>query len=232
MMDFSGWQKLTLVDFDQHIATTLFTAGCDFRCPFCHNRDLVLNPQEAPIIPWDEIVSYLKKRQGVLDGVVITGGEPTLMPDLVTKFQEIRSLGYAIKLDTNGSRPMVLKALLEAHLVDYVAMDIKNSEEKYAETIGLPKADMEAIHSSIAIIMNEAPDYEFRTTIFEELHDEEAMLGIGRLIHGAKRLFLQRYIDSEHCIQGGFHEVNKEKATHFAELLKKDIEQVELRGYL
>jgi len=231
-MDFSGWQKLTLVDFDKHIATTLFTAGCDFRCPFCHNRDLVLNPSEAPVIPWDEIVSYLKKRKGILDGVVITGGEPTLMPDLADKLRDIKAFGYAIKLDTNGSRPQVLKSLLEAHLVDYVAMDIKNSAEKYAETIGLPKVDMDAIRESISIIMKEAPDYEFRTTIFSELHNKESIRGIGELIHGAKRLFLQRYIDSEHCIQGGFHEVEKEKATAFVDLLRNDVEQVSLRGYL
>lgn len=231
-MDFSGWQKLTLVDFDKHMATTLFTAGCDFRCPFCHNRDLVLSPSEAPVIPWDEIVSYLKKRKGILDGVVITGGEPTLMPDLADKLRDIKALGYAIKLDTNGSRPQVLKSLLEAHLVDYVAMDIKNSAEKYAETIGLPKVDMDAIRESISIIMKEAPDYEFRTTIFSELHNEESIRGIGELIHGAKRLFLQRYIDSENCIQGGFHEVEKEKATAFVDLLRNDVEQVSLRGYL
>ena len=229
-MDFSGWLKLTLVDYDNHIATTFFTAGCNFRCPFCHNSDLVLRPDEAPKIPWETLLAFLKKRQGVLEGVCITGGEPTLMPDLEEKIRQIKALGYDVKLDTNGSRPEVIQHLLDEHLLDYIAMDIKNSPERYAETIGLKDVDLETIQKSIAIIKT-APDYEFRTTIMDELFDEESIRSLGKFISGAKRLFLQHYVDSEHCIVGGFHEVSKEKATAYANILNEMGIETKLRGY-
>lgn len=229
-MDFSGWLKLTLVDYDNHIATTFFTAGCNFRCPFCHNSDLVLRPKEAPVIPWNELLAYLKKRQGVIEGVCITGGEPTLMPDLEEKIREIKSLGYDVKLDTNGSNPEVVKRLLDEKLVDYIAMDIKNSEERYAETIGLDSIDIDKIKQSIEIIKT-APNYEFRTTIMEELHDEESIRGMAKLIGNASKMFLQHYIDSEYCIKHGFHEVEKEKATRYAEILTELGIPTKLRGY-
>lgn len=229
-MDFSGWLKLTLVDYDNHIATTFFTAGCNFRCPFCHNSDLVLRPKETPTIPWSELMAYLKKRQGILDGVCITGGEPTLMPDLEEKIKDIKSLGYHVKLDTNGSNPDVLKRLLDQNLLDYVAMDIKNSEAKYSETIGLTNVDMDKIKQSISLIKT-MPDYEFRTTIIDEFHSEESIRQMAELTNGAKKMFLQHYIDSEHCIQHGFHEVDKEKATHFADILNELGIPTKLRGY-
>lgn len=229
-MDFSGWLKLTLVDYDKHIATTFFTAGCNFRCPFCHNSDLVLRPNETIKIPWEELLAYLKKRQGVLDGVCITGGEPTLMPDLEEKIRDIKALGYEVKLDTNGSNPDVLKRLLDQNLLDYVAMDIKNSESRYPRTIGLEKVDMDKIKQSIALIKS-MPDYEFRTTIIDEFHDEESVKEMALLIKGAKKMFLQHYIDSEHCIERGFHEVNKEKATRFMDILNDNGIPTKLRGY-
>lgn len=229
-MDFSGWLKLTLVDYDNHIATTFFTAGCNFRCPFCQNSELVLTPDKAPRIPWEELVKYLKKRQGIIEGVCITGGEPTLMPDLEEKIREIKSLGYDVKLDTNGSHPEIVERLLNEHLVDYIAMDIKNSEDNYPSTVGLKDVDMGKIKKSISLVMK-APDYEFRTTIFEEMYDEESFKGIAKLIKGAKRLFLQHYIDSKYCIEHGFHEISKEKATHYAELLNELGIPTKLRGY-
>ena len=130
-MDFSGWEKMSLVDYDDNLTTTLFTAGCNFRCPFCHNSDLVLHPEKTFRIPWEEIKAYLVKRKGMLDAVCITGGEPTMMPDLLDKMREIKALGYKIKLDSNGTRPDILKKAYEEGLVDYIAMDIKNSPEKY-----------------------------------------------------------------------------------------------------
>ncbi len=189
-----------------------------------------MRPKETPTIPWSDLMAYLKKRQGILDGVCITGGEPTLMPDLEEKIRDIKSLGYHVKLDTNGSNPVILKRLLDQNLLDYVAMDIKNSEAKYSETIGLTNVDMDKIKQSIALIKT-MPDYEFRTTIIDEFHNEESIRQMAELIKGAKKMFLQHYIDSEHCIQRGFHEVNKEKATHFADILNEHGIPTKLRGY-
>lgn len=230
-MDFSGWEKLSLVDYDDNITTTLFMAGCDFRCPFCHNSDLVLHPQEAPTIPWSEIMAYLKKRQGVLDAVCVTGGEPTLMPDLIAKLTDIKSLGYKIKLDSNGSNPDVLKKVVALHLVDYIAMDIKNSPEKYGLTTGIPKLNLEPVKESVKFIMSCGVAYEFRTTIIDEYHEDADMKAIGEWIKGAKRYRLQRYIDNEHCIQHGLHMVSKEKAEKFLEILKPYLPDVTLRSY-
>lgn len=230
-MDFSGWIKVTLVDYDNHIATTFFTAGCNFRCPFCQNSDLVLRPDETIRIPWEELKKYLIKRQGVIEGVCITGGEPTLMDDLKEKIKEIKAIGYAVKLDTNGSHPEVIGSLLNEHLIDYIAMDIKNSEENYAKTIGLNQIDIQNIKKSISLIINRCPDYEFRSTIIDEFHDETSIKGIAELIKGAKRMFLQHYVDSEHCIERGFHEISKEKATHYMKVLNDLGIPTKLRGY-
>ncbi len=230
-MDFSGWEKLSLVDFDDKITTTLFMAGCNFRCPFCHNSDLVLHSDKAPKIPWPEIMEYLKKRQGVLDAVCITGGEPTLMNDLEEKLKDIKSLGYLIKLDSNGSNPEVLRKLVAMSLVDYVAMDIKNSKKRYGETIGLNHYDISPIEESVRFLMESGVNYEFRTTIMEEFHDEASIRELGEWIAGAKRYFLQLYIESEHCITQGHHPIAKEKAEAFLEILKPYLPNAALRGY-
>lgn len=230
-MDFSGWEKLSLVDFDDNLTTTLFMAGCPFRCPYCHNSDLVLRPNEAPKIPWEEILEYLKKRRGVLDAVCVSGGEPTLMNDLKEKLSDIKSLGYKVKLDTNGVHPNILRELADAKLVDYFAMDIKNSPKKYGMTIGLPNFDITPILSSIDFLLHSGVDYEFRTTLVEEFHDEEDIREIKELIAGAKRYYLQRYIDNENCIVHGLHEVSVGKALGFLDILKPSIGAVALRGY-
>ncbi len=230
-MDFSGWEKLSLVDYDDNITTTLFMAGCNFRCPFCHNRDLVLHPEHAPTIPWSEIMEYLKKRQGVLDAVCVSGGEPTLMPDLEEKLRDIKSLGFLVKLDSNGSNPLLLRKLVSMSLVDYVAMDIKNSKKRYAETIGFKTYDLSKIEESVKFLMESGIGYEFRTTMMEEFHDEEAIKEIGEWIAGAKRYFLQLYIESEHVIQTGHTPIPKEKAERFLEILKPYVPNAKLRGY-
>ena len=230
-MDFSGWEKLYLVDYDDNIKTTLFMAGCNFRCPFCHNGDLVLHPENAPRIPWEEIMDYLRKRQGVLDAVCISGGEPTLMPDLEEKMKQIKSLGYLVKLDSNGNNPEKLKKLVAEGLVDYVAMDVKNSKSRYPETIGIPSFDCKNIEESIRFLMDSGIGYEFRTTIMEEYHDEGSIRELGEWIAGAKRYFLQLYIDSEHCIAKGHHPISKEKAERFLEILKPFVPNAKLRGY-
>ena len=230
-MDFSGWEKLSLLDYDDHIVTTLFMAGCDFRCPFCHNSSLVLEPAKAPKISWQEIMEYLKKRKGVIDAVCVSGGEPTVMPDLEDKLRDIKSLGYEVKLDSNGSRPNVLKELIEKKLVDYVAMDIKNSPQKYIVTAGMPSISFDAIASSIKILMESGIGYEFRTTSIAEYHTNKDFEEIGKIIKGADKYFIQRYIDSENCIAHGLHPLTKEKALEAKAIMERYVKCVALRGY-
>ena len=230
-MDFNGWEKLSLVDFDDYLTTTFFTSGCNFRCPFCHNKNLVLTPNDNPTIPWEMMLDYLKRRKKELDAVCITGGEPTLMGDLIEKLVQIKELGYLVKLDTNGTNPDLLKELYQRNLVDYFAMDIKNSKEKYAETAGLEKINPAKLEDSVSFLMSSGCRYEFRTTIMEEFHDEESFAAIGEWLSGAERYFLQRYVDSENCIKRGMHMIKKEEAEHYAELLRRSIKRVELRGY-
>lgn len=230
-MNFNGWEKLSLVDFDGNLTTTIFSSGCPFRCPYCHNSDLVLRPSELPVIPYEEIMSFLRKRQGVLEAVCISGGEPTLGDDLLIKMKEIKELGYKIKLDSNGFRPQVLKKAVEEGLVDLIAMDIKNSLDKYGLTIGIPDFDTKPIEESIAFLKEGHIPYEFRTTIVDEFHTEEDMEAIGKLIAGSPRYYLQLYIDSENCIERGFHSVSEAKAQRFVEILKPLVPNVKLRGY-
>ena len=229
-MDFSGWEKLSLVDYDDNLTTTLFMAGCPFRCPFCHNGDLVLRPQDAPTIPWEEIYEYLVRRKTMLTAVCISGGEPTLMPDLEEKIRLIKELGYKVKLDSNGWKPEILEKLLHNRLVDFIAMDIKNAKDKYNITCGT-SVDIDAISKSVNLIMNAGIDYEFRTTIIQEFHTEEDIRKIGEWIKGAKKYRLQHYVDSPYCIQRGLHPVTIEKALQFVEALRPYIDNVDLRGY-
>ncbi len=190
----SGFQKLTLLDYPEKTACTVFTYGCNFRCPFCHNAILVTEGIENAIDP-EEIFSFLKKRTGLLDGVCITGGEPTLQKDLIDFIRKIRELGFCVKLDTNGYNPEVLQELLSQGLCDYVAMDIKNSLEKYSLTAGID-VDRDKILRSISLIKEKAPDYEFRTTVVRELHTREDIMEICRLAGKDSKLFFQQFIDS------------------------------------
>lgn len=230
-MDFSGWEKLSLVDFDDNVSTTLFVAGCNMRCPFCHNSQLVLHPGDAPKIPWEEIYGFLEKRQGVLDAVCISGGEPTLMPDLIEKIRQIKGFGYLVKLDSNGSNPQILKYLYEEKLVDYFAMDIKGSKEKYGLISGLPNINLAPYEESVEFLINSGCNHEFRTTAIEEFHSDEDFEAIANWIKGAKRYFIQKYIDSENCISHGLHPISKAKALRAAEVVSKSVGFVSLRGY-
>lgn len=229
-MEFNGLEKLSLVDFDDKLACTLFSSGCNFRCPFCHNGHLVTG-KELPIIPWDEIMDYLRKRKGMLDAVTFSGGEPLIHKDIVGRMKEVKSLGYIIKLDTNGYFPGLLKKLVNEGLVDYVAMDIKNSPNKYAETVGLKDFDITPIKESVDFLVNGTVDYEFRTTIMEEFHDEKSIVEMGEFIRGAKREFLQRYNDRDTCLVKGFTTVPKEKALGYKDLLMDLGIPTEIRGY-
>ena len=195
-MKLYGIQKMTLLDFPGVVSCTIFLGGCDFRCPFCHNFELIDGTAQS-VMSDDELIEFLKGRKALLDGVAITGGEPCLHKDLPELIQKIRDVGYKVKLDTNGYHPEMLKRILDSHLVDYVAMDIKNCEEKYALTCGVERVDLDKIKESISLLMNGDTDYEFRTTVVSELHENSDFEKIGEMIKGAKRYFLQRFTDRE-----------------------------------
>ena len=228
-MKIHGLQKMTLLDFPGRVACTVFLGGCDYRCPFCHNFELV--DGTAPAIMDDgELLSFLRKRQGLLDGVAITGGEPCLhagLPDLLAR---IRELGFATKLDTNGCHPRMLERLLSDRLVDYVAMDVKNSPGKYARTAGVERVDLDAIAESIRLIMDGAPDYEFRTTVVEEFHCREDFEEIGKMIQGAKRYFLQPFADRDTVPYEGFRAPSEAALGLYAETARKYVPETFLRG--
>ena len=228
-MDFVGIDKLSLLDYEDKVACVLFCKPCNFRCPFCHNGTTVLEADTT--IPFEDILEYLKTRIGLIDAVVVSGGEPTLMPDLKEKIVALKQLGFLIKLDTNGTNPEIVKELYENNLIDYVAMDIKNSFKKYPLTAGVKNIDLTKVSQTIQYLMSSGIDYEFRTTLIDEFHDAQDMREIGETIKGAKKLFLQKFVERESCIQKGLHEVSEEKAKSFVDALSKYVEQVSLRGY-
>ncbi len=229
-MQIQGLQKLTLLDFPGKVACTVFCGGCNFRCPFCHNASLVLHSDEYEPVSESEFFSLLKKRRGVLDGVCVTGGEPLLQPDLAEFLGKIHAAGYAVKLDTNGSMPETLAPLLQSGLVDFVAMDIKNSRERYAETIGVPGFSTEKVEESVRLLMNGQIPYEFRTTVVQELHHEEDFRRIGAWISGAQRYFLQQFRDSGGLISQGLHACTKQQMEHFRLEVMPFVPGVQLRG--
>lgn len=238
-----GLQKTTLLDYPGHVAATLFTGGCNFRCPFCHNGDLVLNPGGQPQIPMEEIMAFLKKRQGILDGVCITGGEPTLQPDLEDFIREVKELGYLVKLDTNGYRPEVLGRLLEEGLLDYVAMDVKASKDNYARAVGLESSfSIEPVERSVELLKNSSIDYEFRTTVVKGLHTVEEFDEIGRWLSGCRAYYLQGFQENENVLairigkadlgtEGNcFESFSLTDMEQMAALAGKYVEKVLLRG--
>ena len=227
----SGLQKLTLLDFPGKTACIIFTRDCNFRCPFCHNADLVVG--DAPQLDNEEIFAYLDKRKKLLDGVVITGGEPLMQKDLADFIRRVKSLGYAVKLDTNGTYPDRVQAFLDAGLVDYVAMDIKNGEEEYLNTAGISnEALLSRVKESIALIMASGVDYEFRTTVVKGLHTGESLLSAFAMISGAEKYYLQGFVDSGALIEGqGLSAFSKAEMQEFALLAKPFVKSVALRGY-
>ena len=227
----NGFQKLTVLDYPGKVACIVFTPGCNFRCPFCHNAALVTHIDKDAFIDVGEVLSYLKKRQGILDGVVITGGEPLLQDGIEEFIGKIKDLGYAIKLDTNGSFPEKLISLVEKGLVDYVAMDIKNSKAKYMATIGIDSIDLASIEKSVDFLLQNKVPYEFRTTLVDEFHKKQDIVEISNLIKGANVLYLQHFINSDNCIRKDLHEVPKEKALEYKSFLETFINNVYLRGY-
>ena len=199
-MKIHGFQKMTLLDYPGRVACTVFTGGCNLRCPFCHNAALVTELNGADTFDNDEILNFLSGRKGLLDGVCITGGEPLLQVDIAGFLRKIKNLGYSVKLDTNGTFPDKLCDLIEEGLVDYVAMDIKNSPEKYGETVGISGFDISAVQRSVDLLKSGKVDYEFRTTVVKQFHKVEDFKAIGEFIKGAKRYYLQNFVDSGNLI--------------------------------
>lgn len=228
-MRIKGLQKLTLLDYPNHVACTIFTSGCNFRCPFCHNASLVVR-QDEHYIDEDEVIKFLKKRIGILDGVCISGGEPLLQPDLKEFIIKVKAMGYKVKLDTNGSFPDKLIDLIESNLIDYVAMDIKNSLEKYALTVGLKDMNLEPIKKSVAYLKEEHIPYEFRTTVVKELHDCKDFTKIGKWIQGNEKYFLQEFKDSGDLIESNLHGMMIKNMEEIASSLKLEVPNVKLRG--
>ena len=228
-MKIHGLQKMTLLDFPGRVACTVFLGGCDMRCPFCHNAELI-DGSALPVMEEEELLAFLKKRQGLLEGVAITGGEPLLRPDIISLAEKIRELGYPMKLDTNGTHPDRLREIIDRGLAAYVAMDIKNSPDRYAETAGLETLDMGKIRESASLLMEGGTDYEFRTTVVAELHDADSFRGIGEWIRGARRYYLQKFTDRDTVPFGGFHAPADDEMRAYAEIAREYVPSAELRG--
>ncbi len=230
-MQIYGLQKMTLLDYPGKVACTVFTGGCDYRCPFCHNFALA-EGKAKPVMDHDGLLSFLAKRKGLLDGVVFSGGEPTLQKDLPELMRTVRTMGYSVKLDTNGGHPDILERILTEGLADYVAMDIKNAPEKYGETAGIEDASplMERIKESIVLIQKKAPDYEFRTTVVHGFHTEEDMKKIGRMIAGARRYFIQPFVLREAVPRQDLKSPTDEELQTFLDAVREYVPAAELRG--
>ncbi len=229
-MKIHGFQTLTLLDYPEHLACTVFLGHCNFRCPFCQNGRLVLHPEQEPVVEEEEILDHLKRRKGILEGVCMTGGEPTLHPELGDFIRKVKGLGYKVKLDTNGYRPEVLKELVAEGLLDYVAMDIKNAPARYAMTAGLKELDLLRIQDSVEFLLEDRVEYEFRTTVVRQLHGWKEFETIGRWLKGCRRYFLQNYRESEGVISPIYTGYAREQLERFRDLLRKDISLVEIRG--
>lgn len=230
-MNLQGLQKLTLLDYPGRVACTVFTGGCNFCCPFCQNKSLVLPPLPPPAWEPEALLAFLKKRAGILDGVCLTGGEPLLQPELLDLLRDIRRLGFSVKLDTNGSFPGRLRRLVEEGLIDYVAMDIKNSPERYRETAGLPgDYDLAPIFETVDWLLQDIVPYEFRTTVVREYHQPQDVVSAARRIAGARHWFLQGFVSSQHVIKSGLHGYGAAEMETLAQHARSFVPSVQLRG--
>ncbi len=229
-----GLQKLTLLDYPGKVACTVFLGGCNFRCPFCHNGQL-LGFNAPELMSVEEFLAFLQGRKGLLDGVCVTGGEPTLSPELPEFLGKIKALGFSVKLDTNGSRPEVLRGLLEKSLVDYVAMDVKNSPAAYAATIGVP-APLEALEESLRLLMQGSIPYELRTTVVRDLHSEASILAMGQWLYernGSRKIgkiFLQPFVGRDTVPDQNLQPPESDQMSQYAQLLGTFAEEVSIRG--
>lgn len=228
-MQIQGLQKVTLLDFPGRVACTVFLGGCNFRCLFCHNSSLLTHDAPAELDS-EALLAFLKKRQGLLDGVVFTGGEPLLRPELPALLEQVKALGYPVKLDTNGSRPKALRSLLETGLLDYVAMDVKNSLRQYGQTCGLPGMDTSAVEESVALLLEGRVDYEFRTTAVAEFHNDAFFQDIGKWIQGARKYAIQCFADRDSVLQNGLHAPEKAALLRWKSIVEPYVQEVLLRG--
>lgn len=228
-MTVEGLQKLTLLDFPGHTACTVFLGGCNFRCPFCHNFELAARPA-APLMDEEELLAFLQKRQGLLDGVAITGGEPLMRRELPELLRKIKALGYLVKLDTNGSFPKRLKEVVAEGLVDYVAMDVKNAPERYGKTVGFKKLNLEPVQESVAFLMTGAVEYEFRTTVIQQLHGPGEMAALATWLAGAKRYYLQQFKQSEQVPNQDLTAPSLQTMREYLRIVQEKVPAAELRG--
>lgn len=228
-MIIKGFQKLTLLDYPGKVACTVFTGGCNFRCPFCHNALLVTEMDDIEYTE-KEIFEHLERRKGVIEGVAVTGGEPLLQKDIERFLYELKCAGVSVKLDTNGSFPEKLKGILELGIVDYVAMDIKNSKEKYAQTVGVQDFDISTVEQSIQLLQQSGVDYEFRTTVTANFHTIEDMRSIARWLQGTPKYFLQNFVDSGRLIDSTCKGVSKAEMQEMLSAVREFIPTAELRG--
>ena len=225
-----GLQKLSLLDFPGKVAATVFTGGCDLRCPFCHNAPLVLPGRGASALDAGAVLDFLASRRGLLDGMVLSGGEPLLQPDAADFLAEVKAMGFSVKLDTNGCHPDALADILDRRLADYVAMDIKNSLEKYPWTVGVPGFDTAPVERSARLLMEGPADYEFRTTLVRPFHEVGDMETIGRWLRGARRYYLQAFVDSGDLVGGGCVPFTPEEMEGFLQAARPFFQSVALRG--
>ncbi|HIT01441.1 MAG TPA: anaerobic ribonucleoside-triphosphate reductase activating protein [Candidatus Enterenecus merdae] len=228
-MDIQGLQSMTLLDWPGKVACTVFLGGCQLRCPYCHNAQLLEGPFPSAMTQ-RELLGFLEKRRGLLDGVCLTGGEPLLRPDLDGLLEGIKALGYPVKLDTNGTHPQRLAALWQRGLVDYVAMDVKNSPSRYPQTTGVPGLDLAPIRASLDWLLEGRVDYELRTTAVRQFHDGEAFRELGGWIRGARRYYIQNFTPRDTVLCPGLSGFDREELEGFARLVAPFVEQVELRG--
>lgn len=228
-MEFQGIEKISFVDWEGKICTTLFTGSCNFRCPFCHNSKLVENQYQ--LISEEEIFAHLKERRKVIDGVVVSGGEPTLQKELPEFLKRLKYLGFSVKLDTNGTNPTMLKQILDDKLVDYVAMDIKNNFEAYQPITATKKNFSSLVKESLLVLRESGVEYELRTTLVKECHNENNMRLLAQDLKGEKTLYLQKFVASENCFDSQLTAVSKNEAEEFKILLSSTIQNVNLRGY-
>jgi pyruvate formate lyase activating enzyme len=228
-MKIYGLQKMTLLDYPGRIACTVFLSGCDMRCPWCHNSELAEGKAPA-VMTSEELISFRKKRQGMLEGVAVTGGEPLLREESLELLREIRALGYPVKLDSNGTHPDRLRRAAEEGLIQYCAMDIKNSPERYAETAGLSEIALTAVRESVDFLKTGSIDYEFRTTAVKELHDERSFRAIAEWISGAKRYAIQKFTDRDTVPFEGFHAPEEAQIQAWAEIVRPHVRELLIRG--
>ena len=229
-MEIHGLQKLTLLDFPGHTACTVFTGRCNFRCPFCQNASLVLHPETLAVIPEEDVFAFLEKRKGLLDGVAVTGGEPTLQPDLVDFLRRVKGMGFETKLDTNGARPDVLRALLSEGLVDYAAMDVKSSPAGYGRCAGVSDKVLASVRESAALLEGSGVIHEFRTTAVKGLHTPEDFRAIGEWLAGTERYFIQSYVDSGDILEPGMAAFSQEELEELLAAIRPFIPGARLRG--